>query len=366
MCADAVEVKLICSCASSLVGEGAGGGRRDDVIQEEAGEALSRRAADDSTRAAALRRSAVSLAVAREGKEQLAYCVTAPAASDSASHAVLSAEVAFCAARPAKFSVYVLPTSAWGGAGEAGAEGEANESGDDSHSPVSTAYAYKCPRLVDSQFSSPRSSSRASVASLATASRDLQRRHRPRERRASGGTAAASPGAGGCCEKWTAETREKERSFHSLTTSRVLAAELFFDATLLREHRRRHHNGGLDELDVMTLPVAILSVVEACGLDLQRELLENIHLVGGSSLIPGLAARLQAEVTNLIRRRKAHSSILPRVHTLPSALQLHAVAAGGFRFALGPQFDLNHISRHQYEEYGTSFLERFSVRGRLR
>ncbi|KEP67203.1 UNVERIFIED_CONTAM: actin-like family protein [Hammondia hammondi] len=328
----------------------------------------------------------VSLTAARQGKEQLAYCVEEPAASDSGSYAVLQAEIAFCAAHPATYEVSLhrrnrrQSVAPWGdkrrereddAASTAFKSGQRRSStplvAPDSSSSLCPSSSLSSSSLSSSSSSSPPSAlssfppqTQASLLREAHISEGVSSKDRTEC-----ASRCISPLASFETEE-VVQTHAGGRHLNVLTASRVRASELFFDKPFLADYRRRHHRGGMDKLDGDTLPVALLEAVEKCPLDLKRELLENIYLVGGSSLIPGFAARLQAEVTNHLRRQKAHCSILPRVHVMPSPLQLHSVVSGGFRFALGPQFDLNHINRQQYEEYGTSFLERFSVRGRLR
>ncbi|EPT26769.1 actin-like family protein [Toxoplasma gondii ME49] len=314
----------------------------------------------------------VSLTAARQGKEQLVYCVEDPAASDSGSYAVLQAETAFCAAHPASYEVRLRRRDC---RQSVDADSTAFKTGQRRSStplvpPESSSSRFPSSSLSSSSLSSPSSSSPSSALfsfppqTQASLLREVQM--------SEGISSNAKRECASRCISPLASLETGEvmhaggRHLNCLTASRVQASELFFDKPFLADYRRRHHRGGMDKLDGDTLPEALLEAVERCPLDLKRELLENIYLVGGSSLIPGFAARLQAEVTNHLRRQKAHCSILPRVHVMPSPLQLHSVVSGGFRFALGPQFDLNHINRQQYEEYGTSFLERFSVRGRLR
>ncbi|KAL8270502.1 hypothetical protein Esti_005595 [Eimeria stiedai] len=73
----------------------------------------------------------------------------------------------------------------------------------------------------------------------------------------------------------------------------------------------------LSDLHFMPLQTAVAAVIERCPVDTRRCLLQNVFVVGGTSLIPGVAARLQNELREVYRHRKAHASFSPRVHVLP-------------------------------------------------
>ncbi|KAL8428791.1 hypothetical protein Efla_007741 [Eimeria flavescens] len=142
----------------------------------------------------------------------------------------------------------------------------------------------------------------------------------------------------------------------------VLTAERSFAAANVRTVYTPPE--AFSSVDFMPLQSAIAAVIERCPVDTRKCLMQNVFVVGGTSLIPGLAARLQAELQEVYRHRKAHASFSPRVHVLPHPeLQHHAAVCGGVRFGVGPLFDANNISRQQYFEYGPSLLESFSCWG---
>ncbi|CDJ44001.1 hypothetical protein, conserved [Eimeria tenella] len=130
---------------------------------------------------------------------------------------------------------------------------------------------------------------------------------------------------------------------------RVAAAELLFDAKTLTEYRHsRAEAEPLSALHLLPLQTAVAAVVEKCPIDTRKCLLQNVFVVGGTSLIPGVAARLQTELRELYRYRKAHASFLPRVHVLPHPeLQHHAAVCGGLRFGVQHHYDLNNMTREQ-------------------
>ncbi|PHJ18075.1 actin-like family protein [Cystoisospora suis] len=263
-------------------------GRQYDGEQE----VLSKRSGEEEEQNT--RQEEVDLATARQGKESLAYCIVEPAASDPAASAVLSAERDLCAAHPEAFEEI---REAFATRKRNGFDGR-----DERRSLLLSQNATRDDEELHGQ---PRKSNPGRLPSPLR--QTVHTTYDSSSRLCSLPSTATQTGKG---RRW-------------LSTSRVMAAELFFDEAFLERYRRRHHRGSLEALDVLSLQAAIAQVVERCPVDLKRELLENIYVVGGSSLIPGVAARLQAEITHLMLQRKAHSSIRPRVHVLPSSsLQL--------------------------------------------
>jgi len=56
---------------------------------------------------------------------------------------------------------------------------------------------------------------------------------------------------------------------------------------------------GFYGLDCESLPKIVFKSLQDCGVDIRKEMSQNILLVGGCTLIPGLVERLQAELTKL-------------------------------------------------------------------
>ncbi|XP_059610852.1 actin-related protein 10 [Phlebotomus argentipes] len=55
-----------------------------------------------------------------------------------------------------------------------------------------------------------------------------------------------------------------------------------------------------EDNDHLGLPYLILEAILKCPLDMRRQLSENIVLIGGTAMIPGLTARLQEELKHLL------------------------------------------------------------------
>ncbi|XP_055716823.1 actin-related protein 10 [Phlebotomus papatasi] len=55
-----------------------------------------------------------------------------------------------------------------------------------------------------------------------------------------------------------------------------------------------------EDNDHLGLPYLILDAILKCPLDMRRQLAENIVLIGGTAMIPGLTARLQEELIHLL------------------------------------------------------------------
>lgn len=98
----------------------------------------------------------------------------------------------------------------------------------------------------------------------------------------------------------------------------------------------------------------VCNTVDACDVDIRRDMYSNIILSGGGSLTSGLPARLQAEVTSLIPH-----GIKCRVNVpTTSAESLFATWVGGSVLSSLGTFHQMWVSRTEYEEFGTGILLR--------
>jgi len=101
--------------------------------------------------------------------------------------------------------------------------------------------------------------------------------------------------------------------------------------------------------EVPPLPQKIIDVVEACDVDIRRDLLTNIFLTGGSSLFPNLAKRLKIEIeSQLVKDGKTYQNvrvIAPNQRHMSNWI-------GGSILSQIPEFQENWVNRKQYFEEG--------------
>lgn len=76
-----------------------------------------------------------------------------------------------------------------------------------------------------------------------------------------------------------------------------------------------------DDNDHLSLPHIILSAVKACTADTRKQLLENVVLVGGTAMALGLVARLQQELTILLKSEPY------KHHLICDSIKFHSVPA---------------------------------------
>eukprot|EP01111_Echinosteliopsis_oligospora_P014497 TRINITY_DN5473_c0_g1_i6.p1 TRINITY_DN5473_c0_g1~~TRINITY_DN5473_c0_g1_i6.p1 ORF type:complete len:294 (+),score=60.60 TRINITY_DN5473_c0_g1_i6:244-1125(+) len=87
-----------------------------------------------------------------------------------------------------------------------------------------------------------------------------------------------------------------------------------------------------------------------CDVDVRRFLLRNIMISGGTTMIPGISARLQKEVTSLTKQSTA------RVRIVASDDRNIAVWIGGSIIASLSSFDRHWIRKADYDEHGASIF----------
>jgi actin beta/gamma 1 len=104
--------------------------------------------------------------------------------------------------------------------------------------------------------------------------------------------------------------------------------------------------------------------MEACGIhettyysimrgdmDIRKDLYANIILSGGTTMYPGIADRMQKEITAL-----APSEVKITIHAPPE--RKYSVWIGGSILASLPTFQQMWISRQEYDEFGPSIVHR--------
>ena len=103
------------------------------------------------------------------------------------------------------------------------------------------------------------------------------------------------------------------------------------------------------------LPEAVVQAVESCDVGLRGPLYANIVLTGGNVLLPGLAARLEAELRS---RVPAHYPV--RVTAPPDPVDY--AWKGGAALVAGPAGGVAgqggvFVTKQLYEEYGAEACE---------
>ncbi|KRH95160.1 actin [Pseudoloma neurophilia] len=95
----------------------------------------------------------------------------------------------------------------------------------------------------------------------------------------------------------------------------------------------------------------IYSSIMKCDVDIRKNLYSNVVLSGGTTMFPGIAERLQKEISNL-----APSSITVKVVAPPE--RKYSVWIGGSILASLSTFQTMWITKAQYDESGPSIVHR--------
>ncbi|MFW9992908.1 MAG: actin, cytoplasmic 2 [Candidatus Odinarchaeota archaeon] len=119
---------------------------------------------------------------------------------------------------------------------------------------------------------------------------------------------------------------------------RFLAPEAFFNPAALGKEEK-----ALDE--------ATYDAVQACDIDLRKELYQNIVLSGGSTMFPGLKERLHKELTELVPENVEIRIVAPPERR-------YSVWIGGSILASLKTFQRLWISKKEYQEQGSSITRR--------
>ncbi len=119
---------------------------------------------------------------------------------------------------------------------------------------------------------------------------------------------------------------------------RFLAPECFFNPSVLGKE--------LEPLDDV-----LVDAINACDVDLRRELFSNIVLSGGSTMFPGIKERLSKEIKELIP-----DSVDVRILSPPE--RMYSVWIGGSILSSLKTFSRMWITRREYKEMGPSVIHR--------
>ncbi|MHA2331485.1 MAG: actin, cytoplasmic 2 [Candidatus Hodarchaeales archaeon] len=119
---------------------------------------------------------------------------------------------------------------------------------------------------------------------------------------------------------------------------RFLSPEAFFNPAALGKEEK-----ALDE--------ATYDAVQACDIDLRKELYQNIVLSGGSTMFPGLKERLHKELTELVPENVEIRIVAPPERR-------YSVWIGGSILASLKTFQRLWISKKEYQEQGSSITRR--------
>lgn len=95
----------------------------------------------------------------------------------------------------------------------------------------------------------------------------------------------------------------------------------------------------------------VFNAVMKCDKDLRSTMFKNIMLAGGTSMLPGLAERLQPEVVELAPRNAEVNIVAP-----PN--RIYSAWVGGSLLASLPHFQQMCISKQEYEEFGPALVRR--------
>lgn len=96
---------------------------------------------------------------------------------------------------------------------------------------------------------------------------------------------------------------------------------------------------------------AVYNTIQACDIDVRRELYENMLLSGGSTMFPGLNDRLVKEVKNL-----ANASV--NVKCVAPAERKFSVWIGGSTLSTLATFQTMWVTKGEYEEVGVNIVHR--------
>jgi actin len=136
-------------------------------------------------------------------------------------------------------------------------------------------------------------------------------------------------------EQYEKEYSLPDGSTISLARERFEVPELLFNPSL--------------ELEEISLPEAILDVIEMCDIDIRPDLLNNIFLSGGSSMFPNIKSRIYQELEVELARRSKKSQI---IKIIAPRERIFSVWVGGSILAMIPEFKQNWVTRAKYFSVG--------------
>lgn len=138
-----------------------------------------------------------------------------------------------------------------------------------------------------------------------------------------------------------------------LGSERFLSPELLINPEVDPAYFQTH--GADDEFNI-SIPAAIGSSLESTHVGLRKELVQNIVLVGGNSLLKGISERLTNELTKTLP-----SALKPRFLVPGPPERLNSTFLGGSVLASLGSFQQLWVSRKEYEEYGPSAITKRCV-----
>ena len=117
---------------------------------------------------------------------------------------------------------------------------------------------------------------------------------------------------------------------------RFEAPELFFKPSLIG-------------YEMSSLPETMYRAISRCNVDLRRDLLHNINISGGNSMLPGFASRVRKELELLVKPDI-------RVEVCAEANRIYASWVGGAILANLSSFGEMAILKEEYDEYGPNMV----------
>ena len=125
----------------------------------------------------------------------------------------------------------------------------------------------------------------------------------------------------------------------TLTASQMMCSEVLFNPELVGRQMPGIHE-------------TIYSAIQACPMDIRRELFTDIHISGGTSMIDGLGSRLQSELTKLAPYCK-------ELKVVEKETRQNAVFLGAAAMAEVGEYDDNFwITSKEFAEHGANIVYR--------
>jgi actin beta/gamma 1 len=136
-------------------------------------------------------------------------------------------------------------------------------------------------------------------------------------------------------EQYEKEYSLPDGSTITLARERFEVPELLFNPTM--------------ELEEISLPEAIMDIIEMCDLDVRPDLLNNIFLSGGSSMFPNIKSRIYQEIEIELARRSKKNQV---IKIIAPRERIFSVWVGGSILAMIPEFEQNWVTRAKYFNEG--------------
>ena len=102
---------------------------------------------------------------------------------------------------------------------------------------------------------------------------------------------------------------------------------------------------------MITMAFTMRNSIMKCDVDIRKELYANTVLTGGTTMLSGIADRMQKEISAL-----APPTMKIKVIAPPEPA--YGVWRGGVKLAAHPSFPQMWVSRQEYEEHGPSIVHR--------